>query len=68
MIHTHRSREKERERENGVGMKIRICIYVNIYAYLYTWKLTYIPNYIYTYREGYKKEGILLEVDEEEEK
>ena len=65
MIHTHRSREKEREWgwEEDTHMYIRKNICIVIYM-----EVTYVPNYIYTYREGYKKEGMLLEVDEEEEK
>ena len=37
-----------------------ICIVINMEVNICTLS--------YTYREGYKKEGILLEVDEEEDK
>ena len=37
-----------------------ICIFINMEVNICTLS--------YTYREGYKKEGTLLEVDEEEDK
>ena len=64
MIHSHRRREKEREWgwEEDTHMYIRKHICIVIYMEVNICTLSY------TYREGYKKEGTLLEVDEEEDK